>query len=95
MFIVFCALCFISPFLWIASIFLTKEWKQFKSFAIVNTLIFVLYIFILNFTELIDLGHDEYGLRILFMNIFLIIGHVLVGFIAGLIIKRRMKKKER
>jgi len=46
----------------------------------------------LNYTELIDIGHDEYGIGILFLNSFLIIGHILLGFIAALIINRRMKK---
>ena len=85
-------LIFISPFLWIESIILTKNWKHFTQFAIINTIIFILYYGVLNYTEIIDLGHDEYGLGVMFLNTLLIVSHILLGFVAALIIHHRKKK---
>lgn len=82
----------LSPFLWIISIYLTQHRKHFGKLVTINCLIFVCYILIINFTNWIDLGHDEYGLKTLVTNISLILLHILLGFISSVLIHRKIKK---
>ena len=84
--------CLISPILWIVSVVLTLNWKHFKKLVVVNILLFITYISIIDFTNWVDLGHDEYGLGIIFLNIVLIVGHVILRFISCIIINRKIKK---
>lgn len=82
----------ISPVLWIASILLTKEWKHFKKLVLINSALIICYLIVINFINWIHLGNDEYGLKIMTLNISLIVFHILLGFISSVIIYRKMKK---
>ena len=85
----------ISPFLWIASIMLTKDWRHFKKLIVINCAIIVCYLIVLNLTGRINIGHDEYGLRKLALNISCFVLHIILGFIASIIINGKMKKDYR
>ncbi len=78
--------CLISPILWFVSVRLTQNWKHFKTLVVVDSILLLLYISIFNLTDWIDIGHDEYGLKILTINILLIVGHVIIGFISSIVI---------
>ena len=89
-------LVLISPILWISSIIILKDWKHFWKFFIANTVIILIYLILIFVPDLIDLGHDEYGLKKLMMVITAIFTHIILGvtFAIGYRLKIRKAKAE-
>ena len=86
-------LVLISPILWISSIFLLKDWKHFWKFFIANTLILIIYLVLILAPDLINLGHDEYGLKRLGAIVAAVFTHVILGLFFAL--RFRMKNYKR
>ncbi len=78
-----------SPVLGVISLVTLKDWKHFWKFFFANLFILACYYYILLFTRLIDLGHDEYGLGTLRAFLFTISIHVLLGFLFAMTYKFR------
>jgi|GEM_PF-661120 hypothetical protein len=78
-----------SPVLWVFSLIILKDWKHFWKFFFANLFILACYYYILLFTRLIDLGHDEYGLVAIGAFLFTISIHVLLGFLFAMTYKYR------
>jgi len=87
----FAVLILISPILWFLSIYLTMDWKHFRKLFLLNFLLFLLYMVTINFTNLIDIGHDEYGLGIIALNLMMILGHITLGLVTSLYIRSKYK----
>jgi len=79
--------------LWVTSILLSKNWIRFSKFALINSILTLVYLLIINLTNWIDIGHDEYGLRIIILNFALIVSHLLLGLVACIFIKCKIKKE--
>ena len=83
-------LVLISPILWIASIFLLKDWEHFWKFFIVNAIILAFYLIITMHPAIIDLGHDEYGLKRFVTIGAVVFTHLILGLIFA--VGYRLKK---
>ncbi len=82
-----------SPILWLLSLFFLHNWKHFWKFAGINFLVITVYSFIILSTNLIDYGHDEYGLGPIVTFVLSIVGHIILGFIFSIGYKFREKSK--
>lgn len=54
-------------------------------------MLFIAYMIWLSQSELTFLGHDEYGLRRMFLIAIILFGHVIAGFIFAIIKRRQLK----
>ncbi|MEP1150933.1 MAG: hypothetical protein ABJH08_04305 [Balneola sp.] len=79
----------LSPLLWIISLVTLNGWKHFWKFFFANLFILVSYFYILLFTNLIEFGHDEYGLAALGTTLLTISTHILLGFLFAMTYKFR------
>lgn len=90
----FIILLFTSPFLLLATYVMTAKSKSFWRIFTAHTITFVVYITFVFFYSKMVTGHDEYGLGKIGLALMFIIGHVVVGFLHGLIIKSRTRQSE-
>ena len=70
-----------SPILWLVSIYLLHEWNLIWRYSLANFVALVIYGALIMMTDMVDLGHDEYGLAKPSVLIATITGHVVLGFI--------------
>jgi carbon starvation protein CstA len=70
-----------APVLWLGSLLLLKSWRRFWPFFGLNAGLLAAYLYVLGSTNLIDYGHDEYGLGRLFAMLMAVVLHVLLGFV--------------
>ncbi len=77
--------------LWFAAYNLLSKSKFLKHFIISNIAIAIVGFYILSLTEIIDLGHDEYGLGKLFALLLFGFGHSILGFLFGIAVKSYQK----
>ncbi|MEQ9309836.1 MAG: hypothetical protein RLN90_10305 [Balneolaceae bacterium] len=82
-----------SPILWLVSIYLLSDWEHVWKFAAINFSVIVLYTVILLFSNIIDLGHDEYGLKRLGTFALTVSTHILLGFLFAVGYKLNKKSK--
>ena len=80
------------PVLWIISIVLLKKWKHIIRYFICNTILVLIYFFGLFFSRLTFFDHDEYGLKKVFLFLFIIGFHTILGFIFALYYKYKISK---
>lgn len=91
MYNVFCVLILASPLILLATYLMLAKQKSFWKIFTIHTIVLVAYMtFVANYSKLLT-GHDEYELGQLALGIFLITGHVIIGFAHGLFVtlKRR------
>ena len=83
------------PFLLLASYLMTAKSKSFWRIFTAHAILFILYMtFVIFFSKTLT-GHDEYGLRQLFIGILCIIVHVIIGFTHALFITIKNDKLNR
>lgn len=80
-----------SPIIWLVSILMLKDWKHIWKYTLINFIIITAYGIAILTTDLIDFGHDEYGLKKLFGFIAAIVIHIFLGFIFGVGYKLRKR----
>jgi len=68
-----------------------KDWKYIWKYALVNFVILTAYGIIILMTDLIDFGHDEYGLKKLFGFIAAVVIHIILGLIYAVGYKLRKR----
>jgi len=82
----------ISPFLLLATYFITARTKSFWKIFAAHTIVFLIYMtLIANYSTLLT-GHDEYGLGKIGLGIIFIVIHIIVGFLHALYLTRQTKK---
>lgn len=82
-----------SPILWLVSLYLLSDWEDVWKFAAINFSIIVLYTFLLLFTNIVELGHDEYGLKRIGTFALTVSTHILLGFLFSVGYKLNKKSK--
>ena len=81
-----------TPILWIISIFIFKEWKYFGKLFLINTIILICYGYLILYTNLNFVGHDEYGLGKILLLVSSLIIHTILNFGLALFYKYKLKK---
>ena len=74
------------------SLFILSSWKYFWKFFIGNALIVSIYLTLLTNTNLINFGHDEYGLKNLITIVGCILTHIVLGLIFAIGYKLKVRK---
>jgi hypothetical protein len=77
--------------LWMISLYWLYSWSKFWMFFGINLMLFIAYMTWLGQSELTFLGHDEYGIRQMFLIAIILFGHVIAGFIFAIIKRRQLK----
>ncbi|WP_345074882.1 hypothetical protein [Hymenobacter fastidiosus] len=77
-----------SPLLWLASLFLLRQWCHFRLFFASNLLILAAYLLLIAW---FPFGHDEYGLGRLFYSAYALIAHVVLGFGFAVVLRWQQK----
>ena len=80
------------PVLWIVSVIFLRKWKHIIRYFWITTLAVLSYFSIIFFSGLSFFGHDEYGLKKVFLFIMIIGAHTIIGFIFALYYKYKMSK---
>lgn len=80
------------PAIWIISLFILSKWKHFYLFFGINLLIIGLYFYLITYTKIINSGHDEYGLGVIFYNLLFLMIHAFLGFIFALFYKSKFSQ---
>ena len=70
-----------------------KKWKHFKPYALLNSLAVFIYLFVFFFTSMKLFFNDEYGLKKIFLFLFIITFHTIIGFIFALYYKFTLSEK--
>lgn len=83
--IVLQALVLASPFLWLISVRLLRNWRYFWLFFALNSVLLLFHL-LLN-TQLLSFGHDEYGLARLSATIVTIVVHTILGFFFAVLLR--------
>lgn len=81
------------PIMWIISIMWLRKWKHVLPYVLLNALAVFIYLFVIFFAHLKLFDHDEYGLKKVFLFLFIIAFHTIIGFIFALYFKFRLSKK--
>ena len=90
----FLILLLLSPFLLLATYLMTAKSKSFWKIFVAHTVAFIIYMtFVINYSKLLT-GHDEYGLGQLGLGILFIIGHIIIGFVHGLLITLKRRQSQ-
>lgn len=82
------------PFLWIVSIFILRKWKHILIYTILNTLLIAIYFYTIFYSNYNIFLHDEYRLKKIFLFLYIIISHTIVGFIFSLVYKYKLAKNQ-
>jgi hypothetical protein len=80
---VYFALIALGVILWVKSIILTRQDKGFGGIFMLNLVLFILYTFIwfkYSYNWLNKIGHDEYGLGVIFIYPLILVVHSFVMF---------------
>ena len=80
------------PVMWITSIVWLKKWKHFLPYIFINSLLVFIYHFVIFYSSIKLFEHDEYGLKKIFLFIFTIGFHTLIGFVFALYFKFKLSK---
>lgn len=75
------------PFLTIPSIVLVVRWKHFVCYILGYFFVLSSGIYVINFTPLINVGSDPYGLGRLVLNAGFLLSHIFLGFLLSLLIR--------
>ncbi len=81
------------PVLWIFSLLTLRKWQFFFRFLWINALAVISYSTLIIFSGLSFFGHDEYGLKKVFLFLMTIGFHTIIGFTIALYYKYIMSKK--
>jgi len=82
------------PFLWIVSVFMLRKWKHILIYSILNALIIAIYFYIIFYSNYKIFLQDEYGLKKIFLFLYIIILHTIAGFIFALVYKYKLTKNQ-
>lgn len=80
-----------TPILWMISIFIFKEWKYFGKLFLLNSIILLSYGYLILYSNLNLVGHDEYGLSKIFLFINFLIFHTILNFGFAMFYKYHLK----
>ena len=80
------------PIMWIVSIIWLRKWKHVLVCALSNALIIFVSFFIIFFSSIKLFEHDEYGLKKVFLFLFLLGFQTVAGFIFALYFKFKLSK---
>lgn len=80
------------PIMWIISFIWLRKWKHILTYSLLNTLVVLIYTFVLFFSSLKLFEHDEYRLKKVFSFLFIIGFQTLIGFIFALYFKFKLSK---
>jgi hypothetical protein len=89
---IFYSILSLLPILWITSIVWLRKWKPVLLYALLNAVAIFLYLFVLFFTSIKLFEHDEYGLKKVFLFLFILSFHTVAGFIFALYFKFKLSK---
>jgi Na+-transporting NADH:ubiquinone oxidoreductase subunit NqrD len=82
----------ISPFLWLATFLMTSQSKSFKKIFLSHCIVMALYLtFLISYSHIIT-GQDPYGLGQMMLLILAIVLHIVIGFIHGLYVRKKMRQ---
>lgn len=81
------------PIMWITSIVWLKKWKYFLPYILINNLLILIYVFVIFYSSITLYVHDEYGLKKIFLFLFIIGFQTIIGFIFALYFKFKLSKK--
>lgn len=81
----------VSPVLWMISLFILSSWKHFWKFFIANALVVLIYLTLIIDSNLLNFGHDEYGLKGLLTIVSCIVIHVVLGLLFAIGYKLKSK----
>ena len=77
----------ISSVLWIVSIILASKWVRFSRILVGHVPFILVYLYIINFTNLFFIGQNVYGLKILLASLFGVVIHINLGFAASIYLR--------
>jgi len=84
----------LAPLLWLFSISALTTWRYFFYFFLFNLILFLIYTYMHFRYGLIDLSHDEYGLKGMAVYVISLLIHISVAAIVAIIFRKRKRNRE-
>ena len=89
---VFYFLLALLPIMWLISIIWLWKWKHILVYALTNALLILFFVFIIFFSSIKLFEQDEYGLKKVFLFLFILGFHTVAGFIFAIYFKFKLSK---
>lgn len=89
----FYAIVALIPILGFLSGFILRKWIKFKQYVLVNTIVLILYSFIILFSGIHFFAQDIWGLKKIFLFLYLIAFHAVGSFIFALLYHYKLAKR--
>lgn len=83
------------PILWIVSIFMLRKWKHILIYSILNAFLIAVYFYLIFYSNYKIFLYDEYRLKKIFLFLYIIMSHTIVGFIFALVYKYKLAKNQK
>lgn len=80
------------PVLWMVSIYFLRKWKLIYKYVLFHFALICIYFYILFFSKIKFFEHDEYSLKNIFLFLYIIAFHTIIGFIFALYYKTKLSK---